>query len=78
MTKGWFLVLILLLLGLFSLESSTTPYLLRDKEQYQKAVTWADSLMQSLSPEAKVAQLLMPIVSANNGAWEKKSKNWFK
>lgn len=72
MTKGWFLVLILLLLGLFSLESSTTPYLLRDKEQYQKAVTWADSLMQSLSPEAKVAQLLMPIVSANNGAWEKK------
>lgn len=72
MTKGWILVLIFWFLSLFGLESSTKPFLLRNKEQYPAACLWADSLMQDLSPEARVAQLLMPIVSANNGSWEKK------
>ena len=72
MTKGWILVLIFWYVGLSSLGSSTRPYLLRDKEKYRAASLWADSLMQDLSPEAKVAQLLMPIVNAGDGAWEKK------
>jgi len=57
MTKGWILVLIFWYVGLSSLGSSTRPYLLRDKEKYRAASLWADSLMQDLSPEAKVAQL---------------------
>ncbi|HNZ81963.1 MAG TPA: hypothetical protein PKL43_08885, partial [Bacteroidales bacterium] len=61
MNKGWILVLIFWYVGLSSLGSSTRPYLLRDKEKYRAASLWADSLMQDLSPEAKVAQLLMPI-----------------